>query len=271
MHTILDTFVVPRIMPNMKISVNKEKAIIIFASMFIMAIVFSWTQEIIEEEKLPIADSLFADSLEVIESLQSDSLIYVADSVDYNVEDEIIQLSGNTSVTYHTSIINADTIMINLKKEQAFAKGKSYLQDGSQNMLGRDICYDFQTKWGLVTSGASKFDKGYYYGTEIRKIDDDTYDVDDGVFTTCDALHPHFYIKSKELRFYRDDKFVAKPIVFYVNHFPVFGFPFGTFTLKRGRQSGILVPSPGWNNRKGKYIENIQDTLDLDKFIAEED
>ena len=257
MHTILDTFVVPRIMPNMKISVNKEKAIIIFASIFIVAAVFSWTQETVEEEKSHTVDSLFTDSLEVIVSLQSDSLIYVADSIDYNIESEIIQLSGNTSVTYHSSIIKADTIMINLKMEQAFAKGKSYLQDGSQNMLGRDICYDLQTKWGLVTSGASKFDKGYYYGTEIRKIDDDTYDVDDGVFTTCDALHPHFYIKSKELRFYRNDKFVAKPVVFYVNHFPVFGFPFGTFTLKRGRQSGILVPSPGWNKRKGKYLENI--------------
>ncbi len=257
MHTTLDTFIVARIMPAMKRFVNREKAIIIFASIFVIVAVFSWTQETIEEEKPHAADSLFADSLAVIEILQSDSLTYVADSVDYQVENEIIQLSGNTSVTYHSSIINADTIMIDLKKEQAFAKGKSYLQDGSQNMLGKDICYDLQTKWGLVTSGASKFDKGFYYGTEIRKIDDDTYDVDDGVFTTCNALHPHFYIKSKELRFYRDDKFVAKPVVFYVNHFPVFGFPFGTFTLKRGRQSGIMVPSPGWNNRKGKYLENI--------------
>ncbi len=244
-------------MPAMKRFVNREKAIIIFASIFVIAAIFSWTQEILEEEKPHAADSLFTDSLAVITILQPDSLIYVADSVDYQVENEIIQLSGNTSVSYHSSIINADTILIDLKKEQAFAKGRSYLQDGSQNMLGKDICYDLQTKWGLVTSGASKFDKGFYYGTEIRKIDDDTYDVDDGVFTTCNALHPHFYIKSKELRFYRNDKFVAKPVVFYVNHFPVFGFPFGTFTLKRGRQSGIMVPSPGWNNTRGKYLENI--------------
>jgi len=254
---MLDTIIVPRIMPTMKRSNNREKAVIILASMFIAVTVFLWTQEVYEEEKFPAVDSLFADTLEVADSLQSDSLSYVADSVNYDVEEEIIQLSGNTSVTYHTSIINADTIVIDLKKEQAFARGRSYLQDGTQNMLGKDISYDLQTKWGLVIGGASKFDKGYYYGTEIRKIDDDTYDVDEGVFTTCNALHPHFYIQAKELRFYRDDKFVAKPVVFYVNHFPVFAFPFGTFTLKRGRQSGILVPSPGWNNTRGKYLENI--------------
>jgi len=256
-QTRLDTFITPRIMPAMIISVNRENAIIIFALLFIAIVVFSWTQETIEEEKLPLADSLSTDSLMHFDTFQIDSLFYSADSVDYNVENEVIQLSGNTSVTYETSTINADTIAINLKNEQAYTKGKSYLMDGSQNMLGRDIYYDLQTKWGLVIDGASKFDKGYYYGSEIRKIDDETYDVDDGVFTTCDALHPHFYIKAKELRFYRDDKFVAKPIIFYVNHFPVFGFPFGTFTLKRGRQSGILVPSPGWNQTRGKYLENI--------------
>ncbi len=256
-QTRLDTFIAPRIMPAMIIVVNRENAIIIFALLFISIVVFSWTQETIEEEKLPLADSLSTDSLMYFDTFKIDSLLYSADSVDYNVEEEIIQLSGNTSVTYQTSTISADTMAINLKNEQAFTQGKSYLQDGSQNMLGRDIYYDLQTKWGLVIDGASKFDKGYYYGSEIRKIDDDTYDVDDGIFTTCNALHPHFYIKAKELRFYRDDKFVAKPIIFYVNHFPVFGFPFGTFTLKRGRQSGILVPSPGWNKTRGKYLENI--------------
>ncbi|MEA2096227.1 MAG: hypothetical protein U9P73_06010, partial [Candidatus Cloacimonadota bacterium] len=69
----------------MKISVNKEKAIIIFASIFIVAAVFSWTQETVEEEKPHTVDSLFTDSLEVIVNLQSDSLIYAADSIDYNI------------------------------------------------------------------------------------------------------------------------------------------------------------------------------------------
>jgi lipopolysaccharide assembly outer membrane protein LptD (OstA) len=45
--------------------------------------------------------------------------------------------------------------------------------------------------------------------------------------------------------------------VFYVNHFPVFGFPYGTFTIKRGRKSGLLVPEPGYNSNDGKYINNI--------------
>jgi len=244
-------------MPAMIGSVNKEIIIVIIFSMFILINVCLFTQEVTKQENIVLQDSLFVDSLSFQDTLQDDSLSYSADSVDYNVENEIIRLSGNTSVIYHNSIINSDTIAIDLKKEQALTKGRAYLKDGSQNMLGRDIYYDLRTKWGLVKSGASKFDKGFYYGTEIRKIDDDTYDVDEGIFTTCNALHPHFYIQANELRFYRDDKFVAKPVIFYVNHFPVFAFPFGTFTLKRGRQSGILVPSPGWTKTRGKYLKNI--------------
>jgi len=76
-------------MPAMKRSDIKEKAIIILTAIFIAVTVFLWTQEVYEGEKFPAADSLFADSLEVTDSLQSDSLSYVADSVNYDVEKEI--------------------------------------------------------------------------------------------------------------------------------------------------------------------------------------
>ncbi len=203
-------------------------------------------------------DSLLTDSLNLpLDSLEIDSVSYTADSIRYAVQQEKIILSRNAELQYHASRITADSIIIDLKNEQAKAKGQAFLKDKDQNMLGQDIDFDLETEWGIVRMGASEFDKGYYYGDEIRKIAKETFDVDNGKFTTCDALHPHFYIKSRILRLYKDDKIVAKPIIFYVNHFPVMALPFGTFTIKRGRQSGILVPSPGWNETNGKYLENI--------------
>jgi hypothetical protein len=204
------------------------------------------------------ADSLAKDSLKTDEIVSEiDSVYYFADSVFYSIQQEKIILAGNARLKYQGSEIISDTINIDLEKEQAFALGKSSMKEGDQLILGEDIYFDLATRWGLLISGASKFDKGYYYGDEIRKIDRKTFDVDNGIFTTCDALHPHFYIGGSKLRLYQDDKVVGKPVVFYVNNFPVMGFPFGTFTIKRGRQSGILVPSPGWNDANGKYLENI--------------
>lgn len=248
-------------MPIMKKNVSRVKAAVPVVVFILLSVVFLWGQEGATESFLEPSDSLSIDSLEIeqvaIDTVELDSVFYWADSIFYDVKNETIDLVGKAKITYHNSDIISDTITINLAKEQAFAKGKSYLQDGTQNMLGRDIYFDLDSQWGLIKRGISEFDKGFYYGEEIRKVDKRTFDVDKGLFTTCDALHPHFYIYANKLRVYQNDKIVAKPIVFYVNNFPVMALPFGTFTIKRGRQTGILVPSPGWNKVKGKYLENI--------------
>ncbi len=207
-------------------------------------------------ETTSLIDSISTDTLST-ETIEYDSLFYSADSIFYALEKERIDLTGNASIKYRSSDIKADTISINIAKDQAYTKGQSYLKDGTQTALGNEIYYDLDSQWGLIEQGASKFEQGYYYGDEIRKAGEKTFDVDRGIFTTCDALHPHFYIGTKKLRLYRDDKIVGKPIIFYANHFPVFAFPFGTFTVKRGRHTGILVPAPGYSKTYGKHIENI--------------
>jgi lipopolysaccharide assembly outer membrane protein LptD (OstA) len=83
------------------------------------------------------------------------------------------------------------------------------------------------------------------------------FDVDRGYFTTCDAQNPHFYIMAHKLRLYQDNMVVGKPVIFYVNRFPVFALPFAAFSIKRGRETGILIPSPGYNSNDGKYVENL--------------
>jgi len=225
-------------------------AILISISLFISLL----TGEVVESSSDP--DSLFSEET-FEDTTQYDSLYYYADSIYYDAEREIINLNGNAKIEYHNSEIQADTISMDIKNEQAYSLGQSYLKDGAHFLIGDRIFYDLDSQWGLIEQGASSFDKGFYYGREIRKVDEEVYDVDEGIFTTCDSRYPHFYIKTGKLRLYKDDKIVAKPIVFMVNHFPVLAFPFGTFTIKRGRKSGILVPSPGYNENDGKYIENI--------------
>ncbi len=202
------------------------------------------------------ADSLYADSLGA-ENLVPDSLFYSADSAAYWTKAQIISLMGAATINYHISSITADTITVLVKENQAFTLGQSMLKDKDQIALGDEIYYDLETQWGLIFNGATKFDKGYYYGDEIRKIDKKVYDIDNGLFTTCDALHPHFYMKTNRMRLYQNDKVVGRPVVFYVNHMPVFALPYGIFSIKRGRQMGILVPYPGYSSTDGKYIRNL--------------
>jgi len=197
-----------------------------------------------------------ADSLQK-KTVREDSLFYSGDSLYYDYDGERIQLTGNANIQYQSSTIDADSLSIDLKKKQAWSKGRTTMTDGEQILLSRDVRYDMDSKTGVLGFSASRFDKGFYYGDEIRKVGPDVYDVDNGRFTTCDAEDPDFYIYSRYMRLYRDDKVVGKPVVFFVNHFPVMGLPFGTFSIRRGRHAGFMVPEPGYNTTDGKYIKNI--------------
>jgi len=186
-----------------------------------------------------------------------DSLAYVADSIYYNYSTEQIYLFGNTSVKYQTSTIMGDSLQIDLKKERAFSTGRTVLIDNDQVLIGNQVYYDVNTQTGMMYGTASKLEKGYYYGDEVRKIDDDIYDIDGGKYTTCEDPEPDFWFWSKQMRLYRGDKIVGKPVIAYVNHMPIFYFPFMTFSIKRGRQMGFLIPEPGYNTVDGKFIRNI--------------
>lgn len=200
--------------------------------------------------------STFADSLQAV-TAQQDSLVYAADSIAFHYDTEQIYLYGNTNIKYDTSVITADSLQLDLKKERAFSSGRTIMQDGDQVLIGKQVFYDVNSQTGMMYDGSSKVDKGFYYGSEFRRISGDIYDVDGGRFTTCDDPNPDFWFQAAKMRMYRSDKVVGKPVTFYVNHFPIFYFPFMTFSIKRGRQQGILVPEPGYNNTDGKYVRNI--------------
>jgi len=197
------------------------------------------------------------DSLTAVKTTVYDSLFYSADSLFYDVDIEEINLIGDAKIIYGTSTISADSISLNLDRDTAKASGRIMMEDVDQLILGSEAHYDINTEAGLVFNGISRFDLGFYYGDEIRKVGDNVFDLDDGSFTTCDCKVPHFDIRSHTMRVYREHMVVAKPVVFYVNDFPILGLPFAAISIKRGRQSGILVPEPGFSQSDGKYFRNI--------------
>lgn len=201
--------------------------------------------------------SIAIDDTLKVEKILDDSLSYEADSLEYYVNDERIRLIGQAIINYGFSRIQSDSMIVDFNKEQAFANGQIIMQDKDQILIGESVFYDINTETGYIINGASQFDLGFYYGQNIRKVDKEVFDVDNGRFTTCDAEVPHFDIRSKEMRVYRNHMVVGRPVIFYVNEFPVAGFPFAAFSIKRGRESGILVPEPGYNPTDGKYIKNI--------------
>ncbi len=203
-------------------------------------------------------DEFFKEpEIQEIQPTREDSLFYSADSLHYNNALEHIRLFGNTKIRYHNFEISSDSLLVDLKNKRAFSQGNTVMRDGDQIILGEDVAYDIDSQTGILSGGISRMDKSYYTGENIRKISDEAYDVDGGRFTTCENEDPDFWFTAKKLRIYRGDKIVGKPVVAYVNHLPIFYFPFIVIPLQSGRKPGFLIPQPGFNNIDGKFFKDI--------------
>jgi lipopolysaccharide assembly outer membrane protein LptD (OstA) len=205
----------------------------------------------IDELKSELIEGLY------IETTFWDSLSYEGDVLYYFVDKDKIMLTGNARIFYGSQIISADSISIDFERNQAIAVGRIIMEDDDQLIIGSKAYYDIESETGIIIDGASRFELGFYGGEEIRKVGDEVFDVDRGRFTTCDAKHPHFDIRSHSMRIYQDHMVVGKPLIFYANDFPILALPFGAFSIRGGRVSGLLIPEPGWNRGDGKYFRNI--------------
>lgn len=222
---------------------------------FLMLLALLFSPAIVNAQGL---DELLKEpEIEVIQPSREDSLFYSADSLHYNDSLEQIQLFGNTQIRYHSFEISSDSLLVDLKNKQAYSQGNTVMRDGDQIILGEDIAYHIDSQTGTMSSGISRMDKSYYTGENIRKISDLAYDVDHGSFTTCENQEPDFWFTAKKLRIYRGDKIVGKPVVAYVNHLPIFYFPFIVIPMQSGRKPGFLIPQPGFNNIDGKFFKDI--------------
>jgi len=132
---------------------------------------------------------IFIDSLKIeYEIAKWDSLFYEGDFLHYFVDKETILLWGNASLRYHNMVITADTVIINFDKNQAIAIGRIVMEDGQHLILAQKVYYDIDSETGMIIDGASRFESGFIYGEEMRRVRDDVYDIDRGRFTSCDAL-----------------------------------------------------------------------------------
>jgi len=193
------------------------------------------------------------------------------DSIVYSMRTRFMDLYKGSEIQYQTMGLKAERVSVNWDnatltavgvrdtsvKHRDTTIGNPILKDGGDEYFGSKVGYNFQTKKGKITVGSTEIEQGYYHGDEIKKIDVDELFVADGRYTTCDALHPHFYFFSPKMKVIVRDKVVAEPVYFYVADVPLFALPFGVFPSRGGRTSGIIPPAYGEDSRRGHFFSHL--------------
>jgi lipopolysaccharide assembly outer membrane protein LptD (OstA) len=229
--------------------------------------------------------SIYADSI-VVENggekkLIDDPVIKTADSaIDYDIANGKTYLYKNAEVTYQDKQIKADYIEFDASTKIIYAKG---LADTSGNIVGnpvfkdgedvyeiKEVYYNFETKIAKIIHVITQQGEAYMHGDTIKKMPDNTVFSRGGKLTTCDADHPHFYVKLRKSKMIpskkpdKDGKGGKNGQVIFdfaylvVEDVPLpIALPFGFFPLMTDVSSGVIIPSYGEEAERGFYLQKF--------------
>lgn len=208
-------------------------------------------------------------------------LKYEASIVDTWVEQKKIYLIGKADVKYKTMHLTAEKITLDWDTNLITAegvpdtvfvpsenpgdsvkkviwRGLPTLSDAGDVMKGLKMEYNYRTEKGRVIQGRTEFEGGYYFGKQMKRLSDEVINISNGFFTSCDREDdPHYHFQSRKIKVIIGDKVIAKPVVLYFGNIPVAAIPFAVFPNKKGRHSGVIVPTYGESPSEGRFIRGL--------------
>lgn len=189
------------------------------------------------------------------------------DSMLIDINNQKAYLYNNAEVFYEDMHLKAGYIEIDFKNNTVRATGltdstgktnqRPYFENADGKYDAGEIAYNFETKKGKIKDVITQQGEGYIHGRDIKKDTNNTYFVGHGKYTTCDLEHPHFYIGAKKIKVIPDDKIVTGPAAMYIADIPTpLAIPFGYFPNKKGRASGIIIPTYGESYNLGFFLKD---------------
>ncbi|MBM3306794.1 MAG: hypothetical protein FJY74_00480 [Candidatus Eisenbacteria bacterium] len=184
---------------------------------------------------------------------------YRASEITYHVPDNRIVLADGATVEYQGTVLRAEEVVFDPDSEVLTASGNPDFTDAGERLIGSGLWYDLGAKTGSIDGGATTFEDGLCFGDRIERDADGSLRVRGGSYTTCSASEPHYHLTSRKMKIHLNDKVIARPVVLHIGRLPVLALPFYVFPIRKGRQSGFLIPQIefGASEERGRFIRNF--------------
>lgn len=202
------------------------------------------------------------------------------DSIVYNTDNKTSTLFGESGVDYEDLSIKSYQIAININKNTVHAIGFKdstdqltqtpiFKQAGSEYKV-EEATFNYETKRGIMKEFKTNEGEGFIKGEKVKRDENNNFYINHSYYTTCSEEHPHFYIAAEKLKVIPGKKVITGPANLVIEgvRTPLF-VPLGIFPLKRGQQSGIIIPSygnavgRGFFLAQGGYYLGLGDHYDL--------
>ncbi len=245
----------------------------------------------------PDSLSVFSDSLSVAaDSVSVDSaasggsdikdIVYASaeDSLSFDVLGKKMYVYGSGEIKYLTTELKSGHIVSDFTTNEIAAFGVAdtsdstgqslmntpVLTEGGEVYEGSSLKYNFKTRRGLISMAKNVKNDSRYEGKKVKKVNENTFFIKDGIYTTCGGDPPHTHFSASEMKVIQNDRIFAKWIFMHIAGIPIpIPLPFGVFPNQSGRRSGIIIPGFGKDYRRGQYFKGfgyywaISDFMDL--------
>ena len=202
------------------------------------------------------------------------SVTVKADRMYYDYSEDLYFAEGNVIIEQTGAILKADTITLNTLTRDAQATGNVTLAEGENILSCERLDINLITKVGTV-SQATLFIKENNYritGESFEKLGESKYTVLNGTVTTCDGDVPAWKITGGHIDVTLEGFASIKNSTFQVRNIPILYSPFFFYPVKIKRQTGFLMPEPGYSSSDGVKLNNsfywaISDNTDATLYL----
>jgi LPS-assembly protein len=202
------------------------------------------------------------------------SVTVKADRMYYDYSEDLYSAEGNVIIEQTGAILRADTITLNTLTRDAQATGNVTLAEGENILSCERLDINLITKVGTV-SQATLFIKENNYrisGESFEKLGESKYTVVNGTVTTCGGDVPAWKITGGHIDVTLEGFASIKNSTFQVRNIPILYSPFFFYPVKIKRQSGFLMPQPGFSSSDGVKLNNsfywaVSDSTDATLYL----
>lgn len=141
-------------------------------------------------------------------------------------KDEYVIFTGGVVITYQDIKLRADKLTSNQKTGDVVAEGHVVVDQGPTRVSATQAVYNLDSKTGTFFNANVTMDPSMYFsGDRIEKVDEDTYHLTNGVFTSCDLDRPAWSFRVGDANVTLDDYAHMSNISFRARDLPIFWLP----------------------------------------------
>ena len=187
-------------------------------------------------DSLSISDSTAVqDSLTKKKKTDIEAVVYASssDSLTFDVLQKKMNVYGNGNLKYKQSELTSGNIFVDFTTNELFATGipdtsaqsdsteskiiqTPVLKEEGETYEGFNIRYNFKNQSGFISLAKNAAEDSRYEGNAVKKVDKETYFIDEGIYTTCPSDTPHTHFSAEEMKVIHQDRIFAKWIFMFM-------------------------------------------------------